>query len=77
MSETTPLPFLIRAAREPFADARVKEAPEDFIVEEIPLYEPCGEGTHTYLYIEKRRLNSMDAAARLARALGKKRRGVV
>ncbi len=29
---------------------------EDFEVEEVPSYEPCGEGDHLYLWIEKRDL---------------------
>ncbi len=32
---------------------RLKDRPEDFIVEEIPAYEPCGEGEHLYLGIQK------------------------
>ena len=36
---------------EPF---RYRERPEDFIVEEIPSFEPCGEGEHLFVFIEKR-----------------------
>lgn len=43
---------------------------EDFEVEEIPAYEPCGEGAHTYLLIEKRDLTTPEAIARLGRAGG-------
>ncbi len=32
---------------------RLKVRPEDFVVEEIPAYEPCGEGEHLYLGIQK------------------------
>ncbi|MFK7960109.1 MAG: tRNA pseudouridine(13) synthase TruD [Phycisphaerales bacterium] len=32
---------------------RLKERPEDFVVEEIPSYEPCGEGEHLYLGVQK------------------------
>ncbi|MCC5791100.1 MAG: tRNA pseudouridine(13) synthase TruD [Legionellaceae bacterium] len=44
----------------PFAHGRpestgiLKLTPEDFIVEEIPLFLPCGEGEHLFLWIEKR-----------------------
>ena len=31
----------------------IKAAPEDFLVEELPRYEPCGQGEHLYLRIEK------------------------
>ena len=32
----------------------IKQRCEDFVVEEQPLYEPCGQGEHLYLFIEKR-----------------------
>ncbi len=54
----------------------IKQRPEDFIVEEIPLYEPCGEGTHVYVRIEKHRMTTPQATQRLARALGKNPRDV-
>ena len=55
---------------------RLKAEPEDFRVTEIPLYEPSGKGNHLYLYVEKRGLGSLEAAARIARALGRTRRHV-
>ena len=45
-------------------------SPETFTVEEIPAYAPSGEGTHLFLWIEKRGLTTFDAIARIARALG-------
>jgi tRNA pseudouridine13 synthase len=39
------------------------------MVEEIPAYPPSGEGTHTFLWIEKRDLTTFDAIARIAAAL--------
>ena len=44
-------------------------APEDFIVEEIPLYEPSRTGTHTYFAIRKRNLTTLEAINRIARDL--------
>jgi tRNA pseudouridine13 synthase len=38
----------------PGTGGRIKVEPEDFVVEEIPLYEPCGQGPHVYLWVEKR-----------------------
>ena len=32
---------------------RIKDHPADFVVEEIPAYEPTGTGEHLYLWIEK------------------------
>ncbi len=46
-----------------------KERPEDFRVEEIPLYEPCGEGEHLYLQFEKTKLTTRQAVDQVARAL--------
>lgn len=48
----------------------IKLCPEDFFVDEIPLYTPSGEGTHTFFRIEKTGLASSDAAERIADALG-------
>jgi len=31
----------------------IKNRPEDFVVDELPLYEPCSEGEHLYLCIRK------------------------
>jgi len=46
-----------------------KIAPEDFIVEELPLYEPSREGTHTFFAIQKRNVSTLEAINRLAREL--------
>ncbi|MYB63906.1 tRNA pseudouridine(13) synthase TruD [Candidatus Poribacteria bacterium] len=43
--------------------------PEDFIVEEIPLYEPSRSGTHTFFAIRKRSLTTYEAINRIAREL--------
>ena len=43
--------------------------PEDFIVEELPLYEPSGAGTHTYFAIRKRNLSTLAAINRIASEL--------
>jgi tRNA pseudouridine13 synthase len=45
-------------------------SPETFFVEEIPAYLPSGEGTHTFLWIEKQGLTTIEAIKRLARAVG-------
>lgn len=61
-------------ARLPGTGGVIKETPEDFLVEEIPLYVPCGEGEHLYLEVEKRGLTTFDLLGRLARTLGVKER---
>ena len=48
---------------------QIKCRDEDFFVEEIPLYEPSGQGDHSYLQIEKKGLSTMEAMIRLGRAL--------
>jgi len=52
------------------------EAPEDFRVEEIPLYEPSGEGEHTFVWVEKRLRTTEEVARDLARAAGAAARDV-
>jgi tRNA pseudouridine13 synthase len=55
---------------------RIKSAPEDFVVEELPAYEPSGEGTHLFLRFEKKNLTT-DAAVRIiTKALGIEMRDV-
>jgi tRNA pseudouridine13 synthase len=44
--------------------------PEDFVVDEIPLYPPSGEGEHTFLRVEKRLRNSEGVRRELARLAG-------
>lgn len=62
-----PLPYL--TAKLPGIGGQLKVKPEDFFVEEIPLYPPAGEGQHVYAVIEKRRLATPAAAKQIARAL--------
>lgn len=47
----------------------LKERNEDFFVQEIPLYEPSGEGEHVYFEIQKIGLTTFDAISRIAKAL--------
>jgi tRNA pseudouridine13 synthase len=59
----------------PRARGRVREAPEDFRVEEIPAYPPIGAGEHCFVRFEKTGLTTPEAVARIARALGADPRG--
>lgn len=61
------LPFL--TADVPGVAGRIKETPEDFVVEEAPAYQPCGEGEHLFLWIEKRDVAADQLVRHLARAL--------
>ena len=47
----------------------IKARPEDFFVEEIPLYTASGSGTHVYALIEKKGIGTREALDRVARAL--------
>lgn len=50
----------------PALGGRLKSVPEDFVVEELPAYEPCGTGGFLYLWLQKRDF----PAERLAREIG-------
>jgi tRNA pseudouridine13 synthase len=49
---------------------RLAQSPEDFVVDELPLYEPSGEGAHTFVRVEKRMRNTEEVARALARHAG-------
>ena len=61
------LPFLTQD--NPGTGGRIKVLPEDFVVEEIPLYEPGGQGQHVYALLEKRGLSTYQAIGAVARGL--------
>src|SRR5215510_11438806 len=48
----------------------IRAQPEEFRVDEIPLYAPTGEGAHTFLRIEKTLRTTEEVARELARAAG-------
>ncbi len=60
----------------PGVGGRIKETPEDFLVEEIPLYAPSGEGEHIYLMVEKRSMTAMQLFDVIARHFRVKRSAV-
>jgi tRNA pseudouridine13 synthase len=51
----------------PGIGGKIKERAEDFLVEELPLYAPCGEGEHLYLYVQKQGTATTDVIRRLAK----------
>lgn len=51
----------------PLFAARIKAAPEDFVVEEIATEPATGQGEHLQLWIEKRGLATTDVVQRLCR----------
>jgi tRNA pseudouridine13 synthase len=53
----------------PGIGGRIKDAPEDFDVEEIPAYEPSGTGDFLYLWMEKRDMGAEYFVRQIARRL--------
>ena len=51
----------------PVARAILRAAPEDFVVDEIPIVEPEGAGEHVWLHIRKRDTNTEWLARQIAR----------
>ena len=50
--------------------------PDDFLVDERPLYLPCGEGEHLYIKITKRLLSTPDLVRILSSTLGVKAQAI-
>lgn len=61
---------LPRAFGEAVFSASIRSTPEDFFVEELPAFEPSGEGEHLLLTVEKRGINTSAAATHLANWAG-------
>lgn len=57
-------PYLTRDI--PGVGGQCKQRAEDFRVDEVPLYDACGEGTHVYFRIEKRGIPTPAAVQRIA-----------
>jgi tRNA pseudouridine13 synthase len=58
------------------ASATLKLLNEDFVVTELPLQLPCGEGEHIWLDVEKNGANTAFVAQQLAEAAGVQERDV-
>jgi tRNA pseudouridine13 synthase len=66
-------PYLTSA---PGISGQIRTTPEDFQVEERPLYLPCGEGEHLYVTITKRSLSTPDLVRRISSTLGIKAQAI-
>ena len=62
------LPYI--SAHLPGIGGRLRERPEHFVVEEVPLYAPTDEGEHTIVWITKREMTSKFVRERLAALFG-------
>jgi tRNA pseudouridine13 synthase len=58
------------ASGRPAVSACIRQAPEDFQVNEIPLLEPDGSGEHVWLLVRKRLENTAQVAQQLAKFSG-------
>ncbi|MBM4075546.1 MAG: tRNA pseudouridine(13) synthase TruD, partial [Planctomycetes bacterium] len=61
------IPFLTKDV--PGTGGEWKGVPEDFVVEEIPAYLPCGDGEHLFLWIQKRDVSASDLIKHVGRSL--------
>jgi len=68
-----PLPL---AFGEPLLRADIRTTPEDFQVDELPAFEPSGEGEHLLLTVRKRGANTVHVAKLLAKWAGLPEMGV-
>jgi tRNA pseudouridine13 synthase len=65
-----PEPELPRWHRDlPLLAGGIKTSPDDFVVEELPAYEPSGHGEHLFLWVEKRDLAGEELLRIFARTL--------
>lgn len=65
-----PLPQRFLDDEFPGVGGRIKQRADDFLVDEIPLYEPCGEGEHLYLRVQKTNVAHAEMMASVRKALG-------
>jgi tRNA pseudouridine13 synthase len=68
------VPFV--TADVPGIGGRLKERIEDFAVEEVPAYLPCGEGEHVYLFVEKRGLTTSQLVHAISKHFGVPRNAI-
>src|SRR5262245_11226515 len=72
LSPTIPALMSLPYVTNDFADIGgvIKQRPDDFFVQELPLYEPSGQGEHVYAEIQKVGMSTFDAIERIAYELG-------
>lgn len=63
------LPFL--TSELPGIGGAIKQRPEDFQVDEVPLYEASGKGDHVYFRVRKIGVSTQTAVERIARYMGR------
>jgi tRNA pseudouridine13 synthase len=68
MNSEVDVPFLTSSL--PGVGGRIKVEPADFEVEELPAYDPSGNGDHLFLWVEKTDLGAEYFVRQVARRLG-------
>lgn len=68
-----PLPLAFGA---PLLTGKIRTTPEDFQVDELPAFEPSGEGEHLLLTVRKHGANTVHVARQIARWAGLPEMGV-
>ncbi|MCB0115655.1 MAG: tRNA pseudouridine(13) synthase TruD [Caldilineaceae bacterium] len=58
------LPYI--SADLPGVGGQLRASPDHFVVEEVPLYEPIGEGQHLYVNLTKQEMTTRDVQKKLA-----------
>jgi tRNA pseudouridine13 synthase len=66
LKPTRPVP---RGSPDSRIHGRYKVETDDFVVDELPLYEPSGQGEHVFLHLEKRGIPTLELLQRLGAAL--------
>jgi tRNA pseudouridine13 synthase len=62
-------PVAVRRDGEPVAlGGAIRSRPEDFLVEEVPLFLPLGHGDHVIAHVEKRGISTLDVLLFLSKA---------
>lgn len=64
------LPLLHCSASDLKLSGELKRSPEDFIVEEVPVYLPSGTGDHLFLWVEKKDVSSEQLLQHISAQLG-------
>lgn len=60
-----------RGCQAGFFHGLYKVEPEDFVVEEVPAYQPSGDGSHVWMWIEKRGVSTIDMLKEMGYQLGR------
>lgn len=75
-SQVTPMTLPYEHTDLPAVGGNIGPKPEHFEVEEIPLYEPSGEGDHWYVQVEKREATTAELVDAISRQSGVRARDI-